>query len=150
MNQIEQLYRIIWMSRPLMQSAEAVVEKGLAGTGLTVRMRAVLEILHRHGDGTVPDLASLLEINRQYVQLMVNETMASGFTERRPNPRHKKSSLVALTASGQSLIETVIAQEKALLDAIATDIDPAEVEAALKVVTKLAKFLKTKAEEQQQ
>ena len=138
------------MSRPLMQSAEAVVEKGLAGTGLTVRMRAVLEILHRHGDGTVPDLASLLEINRQYVQLMVNETMASGFTERRPNPRHKKSSLVALTASGQSLIETVIAQEKALLDAIATDIDPAEVEAALKVVTKLAKFLKTKAEEQQQ
>ena len=41
----KQLYKLIWMSRPLMQSAEAAVERGLEGIGLTVRTRAVLEVL---------------------------------------------------------------------------------------------------------
>ena len=35
----EHLHQLIWMSRPLMQAAEACVESGLVGTNLTVRMR---------------------------------------------------------------------------------------------------------------
>jgi DNA-binding MarR family transcriptional regulator len=69
-----------------MQAANACVEAGLEGTELTVRMRAVLEILRRHGDQTVPDIAARLEIKRQYVQLMVNEVLAGGFVEQRANP----------------------------------------------------------------
>ena len=68
MNKTDQLYQLVWVSRPLMQAAEAAVEQGLEGTGLTVRMRAVLEMLHRQGDLTVPDIAQKLEIQRQYVQ----------------------------------------------------------------------------------
>jgi len=138
----EQVYRLVWMSRPLMQAAEACVVQGLSGTGLTVRMRAVLEVLAADGDLTVPDLARRLEIQRQYVQIMVNETTESGLTFYKPNPRHKTSALVALTDAGASVIAGVIDREKQLLSSITAGIDGAEVRTALRVMSTLIDALK--------
>lgn len=140
-----QLYQLVWMSRPLMQAAEACVENGLAGTDLTVRMRAVLEVLRAEGDLSVPDIAAKLEIQRQYVQLMVNETLSSGFTKQLPNPRHKRSPLLALTDAGRALIDNVVAQEKDVMQFIGADLSDEEVETALKVVLKVTTKLKTQA-----
>lgn len=148
MNKYDQLYRLIWMSRPLMQAAEARVERGLDGTGLTVRMRAVLEILHAHGSASVPEIAMKLEIKRQYVQLMVNETLAEGLTVGRTNPRHKRSTMIALTAKGQSVIEGVVMREKRLVEQLGADIDPSDIATALQVVVMLLEKLKTDGEEQ--
>ena len=142
-----QLYRIIWLSRPLMQAAEASVEKGLAGTGMTVRMRAVLEILNQHGDLTVPDLAEKLDIQRQYVQVMVNETIEAGWTEKHPNPRHKRSSLLRLTPEGHAVISGVMAREMAVVRDIAATFDAEEVEIAHKVVQALTAALRRHAED---
>ena len=137
-----QLYEFIWMSRPLMQAAEACVEEGLAGTGLTVRMRAILEMLHTHGDMTVPDIATKLSIQRQYVQLMVTEPLASGFTAQRPNPRHIRSLLLTLTEQCRDLIEDVIAKEMNLMNTLSTGFDDAEVTTALKLIQAVTERLK--------
>ncbi|MDJ1016507.1 MAG: MarR family winged helix-turn-helix transcriptional regulator [Paracoccaceae bacterium] len=131
----QELYQLVWMSRPLMQAAEACVESGLAGTDLTVRMRAVLEILRAGGDLAVPEIAAKLEINRQYVQLMVNETLASGFTELRPNPRHKRSPLLTLTDKGRELIDNVITREMEIIRTIGSELSDEEVSTALNVVS---------------
>ncbi len=141
----QELYQLVWMSRPLMQAAEACVENGLAGTDLTVRMRAVLEILRAEGDLAVPDIAAKLEIQRQYVQLMVNETLASGFTKQFPNPRHKRSPLVALTDVGRRLIDDVVAQEMKIMQAIGADLSDEDVSTALKVVLEVTAKLKAQA-----
>lgn len=143
----DNLHHLIWMSRPLMQAAETCVEAGLDGTGLTVRMRAVLEILHRHGPQTVPDIASKLEINRQYVQVMCNEVLASGFVEQRENPRHKRSTLLALTDTGRDLIKEIISREMTLLDQIGTALPAEDVSKALQVVLAITNLLKTAAGE---
>ena len=140
----EQLYRLVWMSRPLMQAAEAAVENGLAGTDLTVRMRAVLEILRAEGDLTVPDLATRLQINRQYVQLMVNETLASGFTERSRNPRHKRSPLLTLTDKGRALIDRVMAREMDILRIVAAEIPDQDIATALAVIEAVTSELKAR------
>jgi len=142
---VHALYRLIWMSRPLMQAAEASVEQGLADTPLTVRMRAVLEILLEQGDLSVPDIAARLEIQRQYVQVMVNETLASDLTHQRPNPRHKRSPLIRLTEPGRALIEDVMAREMALMEEIGADLSEADIAAALAVVERVTDRLKTKA-----
>lgn len=136
------LHHLVWMSRPLMQAAEACVEAGLTGTGLTVRMRAVLEILHRHGAQTVPDIAAKLEIQRQYVQVMCNETLAAGFVEQRPNPRHKRSPVLALTDSGTSLIKTIIEKELHILTQIGSDLSEQDIATALRVVCEVTDRLK--------
>ena len=136
------LHHLVWMSRPLMQAAEDCVEAGLNGTDLTVRMRAVLEILRRHGDQTVPDIATRLEIQRQYVQVMVNETLSGGFVEQRANPRHKRSPLLSLTDRGKSLIDDIIARELALMQEIGADLKEADIATALDVVLAVTARLK--------
>lgn len=129
----EQFYGLIWQTRPLLQQIEAVVELGLRGTGLTVRMRAVLEILAIEGPLAVPALARRLEINRQYVQLMVNETVAAGFAVRQANPGHRRSSLIALTEPGAALIERVRAAEMVLVGSLAEALSDAEIDTARRV-----------------
>lgn len=144
----EKLYQLIWMSRPLMQAAETCVENGLAGTDITVRMRAVLEMLRAQGDLSVPEIAAKLEIKRQYVQLMVNETLSSGLTKQRPNPRHKRSPLLALTEKGSTLIDDVIAQEMKLMQIVGATFSEDEIETALKVVLSVTSQLKAELDNQ--
>lgn len=141
----EHLHQLIWMSRPLMQAAEACVEAGLIGTNLTVRMRAVLEMLNKYGAQTVPEIAARLEIKRQYVQIMCNETLASGFTEQRANPRHKRSPILALTDHGRTLIEEIISREMKLVEEIGGNLSKEDIATALEVVLTVTDSLKKRA-----
>ncbi|UYV38588.1 MarR family winged helix-turn-helix transcriptional regulator [Rhodobacteraceae bacterium D3-12] len=133
MSKAESLYDFIWMTRPLVQQIEETVETGLLGSGLTVRMRAVLEVLARDGSSSVPDLAHALEIGRQYVQLMVNDCLAAGMVVKRPNPRHKRSPLIVLTREGGDLITTIRAEEMARLEQIAKRLSIKDIDTALSV-----------------
>lgn len=137
MNKTSQLIRLMWLSRPLMQRVEDLVRVGLEGTGLTVRMRAVLEILKAKGPLSVPDIGRELLIQRQYVQVMVNEVLAAGFAEKRNNPRHRSSSLIALTSSGLEVISTVLAREQRNVELLDEAYSQADVAAALRVVERL-------------
>jgi DNA-binding MarR family transcriptional regulator len=141
------LHRLVWMSRPLMQAAEACVEAGLVNTNLTVRMRAVLEVLLRSGEQTVPEIAARLEIKRQYVQVMCNETLASGVVEQRENPRHKRSSILALTDTGRTLIEEIISKEMKLMDELGANLSSEDISTALEVVRAVTDSLKNHAGE---
>ncbi|SFU73454.1 DNA-binding transcriptional regulator, MarR family [Aliiroseovarius crassostreae] len=131
---IDALRSLLWLTRPLMQRVEAQVEHGLTGTELTVRMRAVLEILHHHGPLPVPDLARLLEIQRQYVQVMVNDTIKAHLTEKSPNPRHTRSPLIRLTPKGTDCIRMILEREAEILDLVSDGLSPDEVAIALRVL----------------
>ncbi|MCP4207856.1 MAG: winged helix-turn-helix transcriptional regulator [Shimia sp.] len=137
------------MSRPLMQAAEACAETGLVGNTLTVRMRAVLEILQRYGEQTVPEIAARLEIKRQYVQVMCNETLASGFVEQRANPRHKRSPLLALTDHGHTLIEEILSKEMKLMEEIGASLSSEDISTALEVVRAVVEGLKNQTGERE-
>ncbi len=133
----DDLYRVTWLSRPLMQKAESVVEKSLSGTGLSVRMRAVLEILAKQGALSVPAVAQQLDIQRQYVQLMVNDVITAGYALKKANPRHKSSSLIALTDKGKEVIDAVLAKEQQFMARLATEFDSQDVATALHVIEML-------------
>lgn len=137
MKKASQLIRLMWLSRPLMQRVEEMVRIGLEGTGLTVRMRAVLEILEAKGPLSVPDIGRELLIQRQYVQVMVNEVLAAGLAEKRKNPKHRSSFLIALTPSGMEVISTVLAREQQNVELLAEAYSQADVAAAFSVVERL-------------
>jgi len=132
-----ELYELIWNTRPLLQRIEHAVQRGLDGTGLTVRMRAVMEILGRDGAQTVPALARALEIQRQYVQIMVDETTAAGMTERRRNAAHARSPLIALTGHGARVIRRVRDEEESRLRTLTKKLKADEVAIALRVQRQL-------------
>jgi DNA-binding MarR family transcriptional regulator len=83
--------------------------------GLSVAERAVLEVLVVGGPATVPSVARDLDVARQVVQRAADQLVQGGWTERRPNPAHKRAPLWAATDKGQRVFQAVRLVENALL-----------------------------------
>ncbi|MFV0132442.1 MarR family winged helix-turn-helix transcriptional regulator [Streptomyces sp. HMX87] len=119
---------------PLYRRAQRSVEQGLTGDGLSVGVRAVLTLLHRNGPMTVPQMGRAQAISRQFVQRMVNEAAAGGLVESIPNPAHRRSSLIRLTAEGRGAISAVLEREHLLLRQVGGGLTEADVTACLRVL----------------
>jgi len=89
-----------------------------AGSGITAPKRTLLMDLERYGPQTVPALAESRRISRQIIQTQVNELKAAGYLESRPNPEHKRSKRIALTAAGREQVDRMLATENAFLETL--------------------------------
>ena len=123
------LYEGIRLVRPLHRHVYKAVENALAeeGGGIGVATRAVLERLDEAGPETVPQTARALGFRRQFIQRLVDELLARGLAERVPNPAHRRSPLLRLTASGAGTMARVRAREAAALREVAAPLSDAEV-----------------------
>lgn len=83
---------------------------------VTLGMRGVLEQIERSGPATVPDIARSRSVTRQHIQMLVNALLDEDLVRHEPNPGHKRSSLVALTSSGEKTIRRMRQREARLLD----------------------------------
>lgn len=118
MKKTVELYEIIRLVRPVHRRLARAVEAKLEGTGITVGMRAAMEVLEETGPLSVPEIGRVLFLARQQVQLMVNALEEQGLVERRPNPAHKRSPLFALTDKGQGVFGEIRAKENDEIDAV--------------------------------
>ncbi|MFE7191707.1 MarR family winged helix-turn-helix transcriptional regulator [Kitasatospora sp. NPDC057541] len=131
---LHEVIRRLW---PVHRVVVRAVERGLAGTGMTAGQHAVLDALRRGGPRTVPQLARALDLDRQPVQRLVNDAKALGLAETVANPEHRRSSLVRLTARGESVLARVRTAEHEALRRHLGDLDPEEVATALRVLDRL-------------
>ncbi|MFJ9147528.1 MarR family winged helix-turn-helix transcriptional regulator [Streptomyces sp. NPDC102270] len=90
------------------------LEQDEVAGGVSVGVRSVLVLLHRYGPMTVPQMARLMALTRQFVQRMTNEAMDRGWAEATPNPAHQRSSLIRITDEGVAVITAILAREHAL------------------------------------
>lgn len=107
----------------------AVAERLHADLGVTASQRAVLEHLGLAGPATVPAVARDRGVSRQHVQTIVNDLLARGLVTLAPNPAHRRSPLVGLTAEGETTLVTVRDRERTILAGV-DDPGPAEATAA--------------------
>ncbi len=114
----------------LRAEAEAVHTQGKLSAGL----RGVLLELHRLGHQTVPQMARTRPVSRQHIQILVNRLLEDGFVELRPNPAHKRSSLVALTARGKQEVEATQRREEQLLSHLQVKLKPCDVKHAVETL----------------
>ncbi|WP_028800038.1 MarR family winged helix-turn-helix transcriptional regulator [Streptomyces sp. 142MFCol3.1] len=131
------LMEIFALIGPLYRRVQRKIEQDAAGQGLSVGVRAVLDLLREHGPMTVPQMGRAQSISRQFVQRMVNDAAASGLVEAVPNPAHARSSLIRLTGSGGTAIEAVVAREHALLREAADDLTAADVDTCVRVLGRM-------------
>ncbi|HMM93657.1 MarR family winged helix-turn-helix transcriptional regulator [Phycicoccus sp.] len=111
------------------------VETDEPAMGMSVGVRAVLDALHRRDrPTTVPRLAADLELSRQFVQRMVNDALDAGWLERRDNPSHRRSVLLALTPAGRAAIDAVVGREHALMGATPGGLTEEDVATTLRVL----------------
>lgn len=122
---------------PLYRRAQRKVEQDAPLEGLSVGVRAVLNMLREHGPMTVPQMGRAQALSRQFVQRMTNDAAGLGLVGFRPNPAHKKSSLIALTAKGRAAITAVIDRERAALRQAGADLTEDEITACIRVLSRL-------------
>ena len=108
-----------------------------ATQGVSVGVRAVLDLLRERGPMTVPQMGRAQSLSRQFVQRMVNEGAAAGLVEAIPNPAHARSSLIALTDTGEATITTIVAREHAVLRQAAGDLTDADVATTVRVLSRM-------------
>ena len=130
-------YRVLGAVRPLYQASARAVADALEGTGLTVPLRAVLELLLSTGPATVPQVAREFGVTRQSVQVLVDAGLARDLLELQENPRHRRSPLVAVTELGRRTFADLHRQEIANLDRVTADLDPDELALCARVLTTL-------------
>ena len=133
--------------RPLVLNSARVVEAMWRPEGLTVGMRAVLQVVLDPGPQPVPAIAERLDLPRQGVQRHVNELVAAGLAQPRPNPGHLRSVLIAATGNGRDLFVRLRQDELALLEAdTAMDCTVQELQTALRVLAALNRDVRERAQ----
>ncbi|UGT54765.1 MarR family winged helix-turn-helix transcriptional regulator [Nocardia asteroides] len=113
------------------------IEQDTLPAGISVGIRSVLDLLGEHGPMTVPQMGRTQALSRQFVQRMVNEAAAAELVEIRPNPKHQRSPLIALTPKGRSAITAVTDRELGVLRGVGGDLTDADIDTCLKVLQHL-------------
>lgn len=109
------------------------------GSELSVGVRGVIEILSDTGGMTVPHLAKIRHLSRQSMQVMVDQMQKSGWVEAKPNPFHKKSSLIELTDEGRKAYKNMQEQEIKQMRRLDIDVPTKKLEDALRLMEHINK-----------
>jgi DNA-binding MarR family transcriptional regulator len=121
-------YEVTWLIRRLFRAMAQLADGYLKAHGLAAADRAVLEFLNHDDALSVPEIAARYQVSRQHIQVTVNTLLEDGFLESRPNPRHKRSPLFALSPVGRELFRKIHAAESEMLDTLFAGIAPEDVE----------------------
>jgi DNA-binding MarR family transcriptional regulator len=144
-------YEVLLQVRPLYQASERAVGAALEGTGLTVPLRAVLELLLHRGAMTVPQVAREFGVTRQSVQALVDTGTDRGLLGFQDNPRHRRSRFVTATAHGRRTFDDVHRRELAELDRVTADLDADDLARCARVLAALTdRIRRIPAPEQEQ
>ena len=81
-----------------------VAERVKAEAGVGAGHFELLRYLRDHPDARVADLASAFAIGVGTTSKIVDRVEKEGWLERRPNPANRRSSLLALTPEGESVV----------------------------------------------
>lgn len=88
---------------------------------------------------TVPGIARVLGQSRQAVQRITDVMVEDGLLQYQPNPKHKRSVLVTLTAGGKEVYNTLREVQDPWAINATEDIPTEELETALRLIRRLIK-----------
>ncbi len=119
-----------------------------ASLGLSSGMRGLLLSLEYVGPTSVPRLAAMRPVSRQFVQKLVDEMRSGGWVDMIANPVHKRSPLICLTQQGRDVLVTIRANEKPYLDTLSEGLDPNDLAMAARVLGQICERLSPEVLEQ--
>lgn len=105
--------------------------------GLLSAAQGILRLLLEQGPKTVPQIARLRGTSRQNVQILVNRLLREGFVALAPNPAHRRSALVTLTARARDALTAVGTAQNGFASTLLSQVTQAEVRSALALLRRL-------------
>jgi DNA-binding MarR family transcriptional regulator len=119
--QLHDLFREVFQLHTALSS---IMDKVHEQAGLSTSQHKIMGALDHIGPGTVPDMAAVLGVSRQFVQTVCNDLLSRGFIEFADNPRHKRSKLAVLTESGRIAFRQARQKENEIIEQAMPGIDP--------------------------
>lgn len=116
MDEASEEYQITWLIRRLFRAMGQASTDSIANLGVTAADRAVMEFLYRDGPLSVPEIAKRYQVSRQHVQVTVNPLIDKKMLVAKPNPRHKRSPLIALSPKGKTLFAKIRARDERIVE----------------------------------
>lgn len=127
---------------------------------LFLRMRAVLEQLHRQGEltgvkrsilgdldrlgsQTVPQMARARATSRQHIQPLVNSLAQQGWVEFVENAAHKRSPLMRVTPQGRELLAAMYLREAEMLRQLEIPIPLEDLQTAVTTLRSVRELLES-------
>ena len=108
----------------------AVAERVKAETGVGAGHFEALRYVRDHPDARVADLASAFAIGVGTTSKIADRLERQGWLERRPNPANRRSSLLALTPEGESVVSRAEpAWQAAIQEVLGTAVTPEQLTA---------------------
>ncbi|PTQ69237.1 MarR family winged helix-turn-helix transcriptional regulator [Celeribacter persicus] len=133
----DQLYAGIQLTRPLLRNITARVEYDLAGTGITVGQRAILEALLSMGEASAPQITAHLDVSRQFVGREIKALHEDGKLERVENPRHRASKRYRLSQEARAIITAIRSREACEIAAFSKRFSAEEIQGFYKILSTL-------------
>lgn len=93
-------------------TSRATSERIARSSGQTAARWHVMSVVSED-DLAVPAIARRLGLTRQSVQRVVNDLAEAGFVSLEPNPDHRRSLLVRLTADGRGVLDALFQRSEA-------------------------------------
>lgn len=122
--------RIHFKLGPAMQ---AVFARGVHSSGKRALMRNLVD----HGPLTIPQMAMMRPVSRQFIRALVEELVLEEFVQLAPNPAHKTAALVTLTAKGRKQARLDASLEAELLELLAVDLSEDDLKVAAATLSAL-------------
>jgi DNA-binding MarR family transcriptional regulator len=118
----------------------AVSAEMLADLDCSAIERGILKDLEEQGPQTVPALAHARAVSRQAMQKAVDRLAGRGLLAVEPNPRHQRSSLIALAPAGKKLFTEIRARERRILARVELPISDAELRRTTRALRELGEL----------
>ena len=114
--------------------------------GLSTSQHKIMRTLSHIGPATVPDIAVVLGVSRQFVQTVCNNLLSYEFIEFAANPRHKRSKLAALTERGRIAFRQSRKNENKIIEQTLPGVDPVKAREACKLLESIRTAVQRKQE----
>lgn len=99
----------------------------LSGRSVGSAENEVLQFLQQQGPISVPNLARERHTTRQNIQVLANRLSSEGLIEFSPNPAHKRSRLLHLSAAARALCEHAKGKQSELLNRLCSGLSADEI-----------------------
>lgn len=139
---LEQMHVFANSIRRTYNSLRHTTDQIHAELGISAPKRTLLMDLHREGAHTVPTLAAARYISRQIIQTQVNELKKAGLVAAKPNPEHRRSKLIVLTAKGRKTVRAMVEAENAYINELGWLPKAADLKASIEVLDAIYEQLK--------
>lgn len=103
----------------------------------TLRQLYYIELIHKHKDISVSELAKMLDVKKSTVSIAVNQLIERDIITKIQSSADKRQYFLQLTSYGEKIMEMHMQVHKNAINQILEILDPNEVEEFIKIIDKI-------------